>query len=195
MAKSYNRFVINFFLLLVTGRKNVILVKRQKDSSSAHSAQNGQNALRKWGNRREEYKYKFIKRGKWKSKRIKFKFVSYFIWCVLMSLRYFSSLVVARNYPFNSDGSEELLNGGETRDKLSLVFSLFPPSTDSSEGYSLRGSLQWFWGQLTGRVSMGVTIRVGLRPFERSFPQLLKLWFSLFRKDDVTCTIFMLIFR
>ena len=38
--------------------------------------------------------------------------------------------MVARNYPLNSDGSEELLNGGETRDKLSLVFSLFPPSTD-----------------------------------------------------------------
>ena len=32
--------------------------------------------------------------------------------------------------PVNFDGSEELLNGGETRDKLSLVFSLFPPSTD-----------------------------------------------------------------
>ena len=32
--------------------------------------------------------------------------------------------------PVNFDGGEELLNGGETRDKLSLVFSLFPPSTD-----------------------------------------------------------------
>ena len=41
-----------------------------------------------------------------------------------------STSMVVRNYPFNSDGSEELLNGGETRDKLSLVFSLFPPSTD-----------------------------------------------------------------
>ena len=38
--------------------------------------------------------------------------------------------MVARNYPFNSDGSEELLNGGGTRDQLGLVFSLFPPSTD-----------------------------------------------------------------
>ena len=32
--------------------------------------------------------------------------------------------------PVNFDGNEELLNGGETRDKLSLGFSLFPPSTD-----------------------------------------------------------------
>ena len=47
-----------------------------------------------------------------------------------MVFNYYSSMVVARNYPFNSDGSEELLNGGERRDTLILVFSLFPPSTD-----------------------------------------------------------------
>ena len=78
-------------------------------------------------------------------------------------------VVLIFGQPVNFDGGEELLNGGETRDKLSLVFSLFPPSTDSSEGYSLRDlreSSQWFWGQLTGRVSVGVTIRVGLRPFD-----------------------------
>ena len=47
-----------------------------------------------------------------------------------MMFNYFSNMVVARNYPFDSDGSKELLNSGESRDKLSLVFSLVPPSTD-----------------------------------------------------------------
>ena len=43
--------------------------------------------------------------------------------------------------PINSDGSEELLNGGETRDKLSLVLSLFPPST-----YIVRRNIESYEG-------------------------------------------------
>ena len=39
------------------------------------------------------------------------------------------TLVVARSCLFGSDGSEELPDGGERKEKLSLDFSLFPPTT------------------------------------------------------------------
>ena len=48
-----------------------------------------------------------------------------------------STPMVARNYPFNSDGSEELTNGGETREKFNLLFSLFPPSIGIVRGNTL----------------------------------------------------------
>ena len=54
---------------------------------------------------------------------------------------YWSTLMVARNCLFNSDGSEELPDGGETTEKLSLVFSLFPPLTSIVRRDTVRGGV------------------------------------------------------
>ena len=108
MTKSYKRFVFNFFTISYREEKCNIGEETKRLQLCPFGTE----------------------QRKWKSKRIKLKFIFYFIWCVLVSLRYFSSLVVIFEQPVNSDGNEELLNGGETRNKLSLVFSLFPPSVD-----------------------------------------------------------------
>ena len=52
----------------------------------------------------------------------------------LVTLNYWSFLVVVRNCFFYLNGREELSDDGETREKLSLVFSLFPPSTGIVRG-------------------------------------------------------------
>ena len=60
----------------------------------------------------------------------------------------------------NSGGVEELTNGGGTREKLSLLFSLFPPSMSSVRGY------RYFGDSCLVAAAWASTIRVGLRPFD-----------------------------